>query len=811
MSVSRQEWLLTVLLTCSLSSAIPEPKTVPVNEPPEWDGRRGPTGEPPDTVLNHGPTGWVDYGFPQPDLDRRADGDVPRATTPRPAAFQTASNYKNMRIHLIYKSTSDLTTAKWDFIKNTLMPKTKTYLNQLLKVYPTAGKLLIPRQCNSAYSNTAGKCAGLKADSDHKCGTHYGAVNINDLGATNVYASNGEIDSAKTKAAGSGGYADTDIIIYVSANSDTGSCASGGSTIAYAGACAYDQYDRPTAGYVNFCPEKVSTAASDLEGLWSTGVHEIMHALGFTSARFAYFWNHGTGQPYTQRCANSATYPAGRPCVSDTASSTAAANKMTFVGATIQKPNENTFKSFTERGSTVYKITTPTALAKARTHFACTTLNGVELENEGGSGTQGSHWEQRLYFNDVMTGVSRDSPVMSAITLAYFYDTGWYIPDYAMGGDFIWGKNAGCPFAMEKCLTSGTTPTVTAGTEGKKYFCVTADETGCDALNIGVGSCGVATVSSIPAYMQYWSGDATKGGKATTMDHCPYRSVYSNRDCRVSTNAKNNDYYGETFGSTSRCFASSLMVSGYTSKSNTDNAACYQYECTSSALRVKIACPVGASGCTSDYLSCPTAGGALTIPASYGFTTEGSFTCPAFSDVCPLKQLGFGPRPGAQASTTSTTSTSSTPAPAIATGKVSQELTFAETLTYDGDVKTVYETAYGVAITIYDTTTSAWKSGCSVTSVVSSRRATTVRFDATVASTLMDTAAASANNMIASPSTFVNAVATANTKLSKSITSPDNPTVGLVSVTGSTADSSRTASIAMSSVLVLIAIVQRVW
>ena len=33
---------------------------------------------------------------------------------------------------------------------------------------------------------------------------------------------------------------------------------------------------------------------------------------------------------------------------------------------------------------------------EGRAHFNCPTLGGVELENQGGSGTAGSHWEKRI-------------------------------------------------------------------------------------------------------------------------------------------------------------------------------------------------------------------------------------------------------------------------------------------------------------------------------------------------------------------------------------------------------------------------------
>ena len=29
-------------------------------------------------------------------------------------------------------------------------------------------------------------------------------------------------------------------------------------------------------------------------------------------------------------------------------------------------------------------------------HFGCSKLDGVQLEDQGGSGTAGSHWEERL-------------------------------------------------------------------------------------------------------------------------------------------------------------------------------------------------------------------------------------------------------------------------------------------------------------------------------------------------------------------------------------------------------------------------------
>ena len=44
------------------------------------------------------------------------------------------------------------------------------------------------------------------------------------------------------------------------------------------------------------------------------------------------------------------------------------------------------------RGKTVNQIVTPSVVAVVRAHFNCPSLTGAELEDQGGSGTAGSHW-----------------------------------------------------------------------------------------------------------------------------------------------------------------------------------------------------------------------------------------------------------------------------------------------------------------------------------------------------------------------------------------------------------------------------------
>lgn len=58
-------------------------------------------------------------------------------------------------------------------------------------------------------------------------------------------------------------------------------------------------------------------------------------------------------------------------------------------------------------------------------------MPGLELEEAGGSGSAGSHWEKRLMRNDFMAADSAvDDTVYSDITMALFEDSGWYDVDY---------------------------------------------------------------------------------------------------------------------------------------------------------------------------------------------------------------------------------------------------------------------------------------------------------------------------------------------------------------------------------------------
>ena len=77
------------------------------------------------------------------------------------------------------------------------------------------------------------------------------------------------------------------------------------------------------------------------------------------------------------------------------------------------------------------------------------------MEDEGGTGTAGSHWERRIVKEDLMTGESSDSEGMTNFTLNYLEGTGWYVVNSKLyAHQTQYGKNAGCNFINNACVDS---------------------------------------------------------------------------------------------------------------------------------------------------------------------------------------------------------------------------------------------------------------------------------------------------------------------------------------------------------------------
>ncbi|EKF38491.1 surface protease GP63, putative [Trypanosoma cruzi marinkellei] len=158
---------------------------------------------------------------------------------------------------------------------------------------------------------------------------------------------------------------------------------------------------RPFAAAVNFAPRHVAATSRNVR----VAAHELGHALGFGRTPFSLFH-----------------------MVSEV-------------------PNV--------RGmSKVSAISTPKTKAMARQYHNRHTLEGVELEDEGGSTSALSHWKKRNMRDELMTS-DAGVGLYSALTLAALEDMGVYKANRSAAEMLRWGNNSGCWLLGKKCLTDG--------------------------------------------------------------------------------------------------------------------------------------------------------------------------------------------------------------------------------------------------------------------------------------------------------------------------------------------------------------------
>ena len=224
---------------------------------------------------------------------------------------------------------------------------------------------------------------------------------------SNICGSELDVPSAYTTPPGA---LDTDYILFVTAGPIEGEA-----TVAWAGACKYNQHGRPVVGIVNFSPSALGLPLP-LMYFRKVATHELTHALGFT--------------PY-------------------------------FVEKMFLRPHQRYIRTQNQRGKKTFLLTSPEVVRTSRRYFNCSTLEGMELEDGGGEGTQLAHWEKRLLLNELMVGMLNVGEVhlgVSEMTLAFFKDSGHYDVNYATASpetELQFGRGAGCTFITEKCNSSG--------------------------------------------------------------------------------------------------------------------------------------------------------------------------------------------------------------------------------------------------------------------------------------------------------------------------------------------------------------------
>jgi len=195
----------------------------------------------------------------------------------------------------------------------------------------------------------------------------------------------------------------------------------------------------------------------------------------------------------------------------------------------------------------------PPLTSRLRAHYGCSTLPGAFMENDGGSGTAGSHWERKLFPFDLLASGAIYGRRLTEFTLAFMEGTGWYVPDYSYAEPFYFGKGQGCNFVYDTC-----DPSVAKFDE----FC-TGNGRGCSPIGVTGGYCKNDICS----------------------DNCRFFSPQFEFHCEnpngvYYTPFSNLQVYGR--GAGSKCFSGNLTTVGYGTVSQT--SYCFKYNCVGTGL-----------------------------------------------------------------------------------------------------------------------------------------------------------------------------------------------------------------------------------
>ncbi|XP_016094339.1 leishmanolysin-like peptidase [Sinocyclocheilus grahami] len=556
------------------------------------------------------------------------------------------STDQQLKIQIEYDSSLDgLDEAKSSLVKDKLLPQAIDYLQKAFRVRRQSGPILLSRQCatnqylrkrDDPHRYCQGPCADIT-----KCGPV--VVPEQHLQQCRVCSESGKSCGPAGSPDGEG-VVRADFVLYVSAMT-TERCGQE-NIVAYAAYCQLEsELDRPIAGYANLCPNMISTQPQEFEGMLSTVKHEIIHALGFSAGLFA-FYHDDDGKPLTPRSAS------GLP----------AYNESLGLYQWSDKVIKRATRLWDIRGGhmvrhTVHLLATPRVVEETRRHFNCPILEGMELENQGGAGTEFNHWEKRLLENEAMTGSHTQNRVFSRMTLAIMEDTGWYRANYSMAENLEWGRGLGCDFVMKSCKFwidqhRHTRPTLSPYCDSVRSAPL---QLTCRQDQLAVAVCNLQKFPyALPAEYQYFDHIPgvpeedlpAYGGAVEIADYCPFSQEFSwhvggeyqsSSYCRIQENqpATWRNYGAEQYGPGSVClYQKSPFVMEQCTKRMTYpdwGSGCYKVSCTAQGLLVWV---------QNESYPCVRTGQVINVSIRMnGWVYSGQLICPTCSDfcsVCPL-------------------------------------------------------------------------------------------------------------------------------------------------------------------------------
>ena len=303
------------------------------------------------------------------------------------------------------------------------------------------------------------------------------------------------------------------------------------------------------------------------------------------------------------------------------------------------------------RGYERTHIKTAKVVETAKKYFNCPNIIGVELEDQGMTGSTLSHWDQRILLGDYMGAVIyQEEMVVSEFTLALLEDSGWYKANYYTGGLMRFGKNKGCDFIQKNCLYSNFTTDFPNEFFDSNESYTPSCSTGRQSRTYSILNIYYQPDSKYPYNFLYnYNTGQYSSGAIYTADYCfthgqridETDNGYFVGNCKLGNgNYGYNIYYlnetryeighpnrefpedlGEVYSDTSFCIMSSLSPSGkYKLYSSVPHPMCYQIYCSSSSLTLQI---------NNDSIVCPREGGNIKVQGYDGFVH-----CPDYNLMC---------------------------------------------------------------------------------------------------------------------------------------------------------------------------------
>ncbi|EAN98641.1 putative surface protease GP63 [Trypanosoma cruzi] len=352
-----------------------------------------------------------------------------------------------------------------------------------------------------------------------------------------------------------------DFVIYASAGpSGTNSRA------VWAATCNTWEDFRPSIGAINFDPRYMTDTA------WSVRVaaHEIAHALGFSKESME-----------------------EKSLVKNSANIVREKVRKMVAGDHVQE--------------------------KAKAHFGCDSLEGMELEDEGGTREKAiPHWKERHARDELMAPIV-GAGYYTALTMAVFADMEYYRVNWSMAEPMGWGNGTGCDFLEKKC-------NATENLAGKypHMFCNDSDKETlrCTSDRRHVGTCTAIIVEN--------------EGSPTDKDFCPVVSSYFHeKSSGIKYNTCSDGTVtsppGSLTGGDSWCLDAELLETK-DGKHKSVKGVCAQVLCAEGTVKVKYL------GNTDNWHECPE--GSVIPVTLENFEKDGKIKCPKYVEVCTIAANG---------------------------------------------------------------------------------------------------------------------------------------------------------------------------